>query len=335
MTMTHFLRQRFIAFTVAALALTLLGFHAFCSAADAWPPSQTPAEIAATENGKVKLLRLLKRRDSLLDKRTLEIEKRWIEKIVPRSEVLQRQRANLAAGTGKNDLDKAPAPYDQPHRLLHKVTFDGSVHAMEIVDELETPINTDYSRPSNAGSIWSNANNELADYSQQTGIAHRQTIYTGNLLGQYVRSFKWTCGFGYAKYIQQIRKTDVLDGRIVLFGAMQLLDIHETGFTLHLDDDWIVRKAVISVPARDGGNNEYLIVTEDVSRFGDAPAVAKTGRYRRIVRPPNRRFRILDDYEIATVSLTGKLTQQQFSDATTVKIPDSATVVDTRNLIGP
>jgi hypothetical protein len=319
------------------VALTILWGTAcgLCHAGDAFDVRQTPVDIATDVNANVELLKQLRLHDAALDNRTLEIEKRWTEVIVPVNELLKKRRRDPAAAGKPIATDKLPPAYDQPHRLVYQVTYRGGEHTIRIVEDREPRINKAFGIDTNHGFAWSNAAGELTDYSPLTGIGHKQTLYAGNLLDARVRSFHWCCGFGYAKWIQQIESIDVRDEMTVVFGQMRLMTDDETRCTIYLDRDWIARKAIISVPARQGGSNEYVVITEGTASSSNAPPLAKSGRYRRIVRPAGKKFNIQDDYTVVLVSLSRALSDEEYAAAMKLDIPPGATMVDMRSLLQP
>ena len=259
-------------------------------------------------------------------------KKRWQESIHPRAQP-RRLTTGLDGGANEPDTVELPAPYQQPHRLRYQLTSRGGEHTLRIGRDLEPRIDQRFGVLPNTGFVWSNVNNELLDYSPTTGLAHQQTVYVGNRLDAHVRSFRWSCGIGYGKWIRTVNMIDVRDASVVAFGVMRLLRDDETRFTIHVDSDWIVRKAILSIPSRDGGNDEYVILTQGTRRPDEAPTLASSGHFRRIVRPAGRKFKILDDYQVAFVGLSGQLTDEEYASATEIKIPESATMIDMRSVL--
>ncbi len=304
-------------------------------AADTFDATKTPVDIAIGANANIELLNQLRLHDAALDNRTLEIEKRWTETIVPLAELMQLRRRDPAAAANPIDMENIPPTYQQPHRLRYRVTYRGPEHTMRIIEDLEPRINKEFGSRPNAGFVWSNADGELTDYSPATGMGHKQTSYTGNILSVMVRSFQWSCGFGYGKWITAVETIHVRDQTTVLFGTMRLLNDDETRCTIYLDQDWIVRKAIVSIPSRQGGSDGYVVITEGTVSNGEAPPLAKSGRYRRILRPQGKKFSIDDDYAVSFAALSRPLSDEQYAAAIKLEIPPRAIMVDMRKLLQP
>src|SRR5438552_13574972 len=83
---------------------------------------------------------------------------------------------------------------------------------------------------------------------------------------------QWSCGYGIARWIETIDSVQVADGVLTAKGRMRLMGYDDSRVELQLDRDLILRRAVISVPGRDGdGSNEYVVETRGTVRPESCP----------------------------------------------------------------
>src|SRR3954467_7484050 len=71
------------------------------------------------------LLEKLRLRDAGFDNRSIETEKRWVQKVYPRGQIAANQFNARRFGGRDPDMppdDKLPGEYDQPHRLRQLLT---------------------------------------------------------------------------------------------------------------------------------------------------------------------------------------------------------------------
>ena len=304
------------------------------SVGTSWQPSKRPADFVQQDGGAQLLLEQLRARDQFLDGRTLEIHKRWEERVNPLTQRLANARAHRRVGAKVEPLkvDQLPQPYEQPHRVHYQITQRGAEKTVRIVADLEPRIHQGFGERANAGYKWTNIGECAVGYSPLTRIAHKQDSHDYAAMPWAVRSFRWSCGFGYSPFITEAKSLQRQGDRTVLFATMKLLADDESGCTLHLDQDWIVRKAVMVLPSKPNGTNDYVVVTKGTNQSGPLP-MAETGHYRRILRPEGEKFRIYEDYQVDFVAISDRLSDEEYRRTTEIEIPDDVTVVDIRSVI--
>ena len=282
--------------------------------AQRWSPKPTPSTIASRSDSQEFVLARLKARDSQFDRRTLVIERHWIEEVDPFTQQMAMEFANLKGGDRNAPPRKDPLPpkHNQPHRITTHLTTRGDDITIRLVRENEKILHPEFGRGANIGLIWSRCGDETIAVDKYT--IHRRS---NSLLPMYARSYQWSMGYGYGQRMTEVTGVKMDRDRTVVTGKMDLVAGLDTGCTLHLDDDWIVRKAVISIASASGGLDQYVVVTKGKQVLKNAPLVAETGQYRRIARPVNKPFRITDDYHVDFVSLTDKQTEAEYDKEVT------------------
>ncbi len=288
-----------------------------------WPPSDS-----------VELLKTLKKRDAELDYRTLEVEKRWIERVDARAELAQRRFHNAKFGmpdTPDPPSEEIPEPYDQPHRVRYRLTVREPEMTLDVVGDLEQRKHSGYGTQPNKGLRWSSAGGTERDYNPNHNTMHihgEPRLY--GVLRMYQRSMEWTCGYGFAKWMKSIDSMKVKDDHLVVTGKIQLLDEDKSTFELELDRDLIVRRAMISIPSKPNGTNEYIVETSGTVRPKKTPPLAKQGHCRRILKPVGKAESIHDDDTYVFVSITAKLGPMQYKENTEIIPKPKTSVVDLR-----
>ena len=70
--------------------------------------------------------------------------------------------------------------------------------------------------------------------------------------------------------------------------------------------------------------------TRGTARPEGCPPVARSGRYRRILRPAGKPAYVYQDYEVRFVRASARLTDEQYAERTRIEPGPGAFVVDTR-----
>lgn len=290
---------------------------------ESWPPTNPD-----------KLLQQLKLRDASLENRILTIEERWTERIDPKAIQAQSQFYDLKFGQPNNfypDPNSLPDAYDQPHRRLWEMIARKSDVTLKNVGDLEERLNSKYGSIDNTGYISTNVGGNVRAYSPKTETLHILGASSGMLISRR-HAFEWCTGHGFAKLISSINSIVVTDDRIVAKGSGTFFDIDNTTFELEIDRDLIVRRAVISVPSRPNGFNDYRVTTDGTTRIDNAPALAKHGISQRVLRPAGKPERDYTKHDITFVSLSDPLSDEKYSQVVEFKPKPSVRKVDTRPL---
>ncbi len=289
----------------------------------AWPPTDL-----------AELLQQLKRRDAELENRILKIEERWVERIDPRAMQAQSQFNDLKFGQ-KNvkypDPSTLPDAYDQPHRRLMQLIVRGPDITFKIVGELEKRLNPDYGTLPNKGFISTNVGGTGRSYSPETKMMHLVGS-NGGMLQTRKHAFEWCLGHGFAKLMDRIETIELKDDRILVEGTGTAFQIRDCTFQLQIDRDLIVRHAVVSTPVRAGGSNDYRVTTKGAVRPAGAPAIAEEGISQRVLKPAGKPERLYTKHDIAFVSLSAPLSDDEYAKAVAFETADSTRKVDMRPL---
>jgi hypothetical protein len=97
---------------------------------------------------------------------------------------------------------------------------------------------------------------------------------------------------------------------------------------LELDQDLIVRRALISVPAKSGqGFNVYAVRTTGTVRPDGCVPIAQQGTYRRILRPEGKPESVYKEFDVEFVEISEPLTDEQYAGRTRIDpAPDARKV---------
>jgi hypothetical protein len=142
---------------------------------------------------------------------------------------------------------------------------------------------------------------------------------------------QWGCGYGLARWIASIDTVEAGDGLRTAKGRMRQLGHDDSRFELRLDGDLILRRAVISLPARHGdGSNEYVVETRGTVRPEGCPPVAASGRFRRLLKPAGKPESVSQDDELRFVAASARLADEQYDERTRIEPASGATTIDAR-----
>jgi hypothetical protein len=281
------------------------------------------------------LLKQLKDRDAEFDNRSIETEKRWLEKVSPRGEIAARRFDARRFGQrdpGSPPEDQIPGDFDQPHRMRWLLTVREPEVTIEILDDLETMKHPEFVMIANRGCRWSSAGGVERDWSPETNVLHIQGAPASDgLLRWNAHAVKWSCGFGLARWIEAIDSVRVDADTLTATGRMRLMGYDDSRVELRLDRDRILRRAVISVPGRDGGGfNEFVVETRGTVRPEGCPPVAESGNFRRILKPTGKPDSVSEDYEVRFIAASARLTDAQYDQRTRIEPGPRAMTVDAR-----
>jgi len=288
-----------------------------------WPPEDS-----------VKFLKQLKQRDAKFDSRTLEIERRWTDHIDPMSEIAARRFADFKFGNPDAEYpsdDERPEPYDQPHRVVSRLTVRELEVTLDIVEDLEEIKHSEFGMKANRGLRWSTVGGVERTFSPDTNIIRENgEAQMSGVLRMYQRSYEWGCGYGVAKWMKSIDSMQMKDDHLLVTGRAELIGGDKTFVEMELDEDLIVRRAVISIAAKSGGFDQYAVETAGIVKPKGTPPVAGNGRYRRILKPADKPDHVSDDYNVVFVSLSGLLGDMAYSKRTKITPNDKTEVIKRR-----
>lgn len=281
------------------------------------------------------LLRQLKTRDAEFDNRSIETEQRWIEKVSPRGQVAERRFNAVRFGQpdhGAQPQAEIPDDFDQPHRLRRLLTVRGPEVTIERLEDLATMKHPEYVALPNRGCRWSSAGGVERVWSPETNDLHIEgTPASDGLLRWDAHMLEWACGYGIAKWMESVDSMRVGDGMLTVKGKIRLMGYDDSRVELQLDPDRIVRRAVISVPGKDGGgSNDYVVDTSGTVRPEGCPPVARSGRFRRILKPVGKPETVYQDFEVRFVAISARLTDEQYAERTRIVPTPNAVTIDNR-----
>jgi hypothetical protein len=279
------------------------------------------------------LLAHLKQRDAEFDNRTLQIDERWTERVSPRTQIASQNRSARQLGQPADiPLDSVPEDFDQPHRVRQLLTVRGVEVTLDREAELETMKHPQYTALENSGHRWSSVGGVERSYSPETKLLHLMgKPQPGTLLSSKQRMFQWCCGYGFARQMESIDSVRVEGKSLLIIGKARLIGYDDSRVELALDSEYIVRKASVFVPAQNGdGGNLYVIETEGTVRPSDSPPLAKTGHFKRILQPGGKPERVYQELDVDFVSVSGKLSDPQYSQRTKIDPVDDVRVIDFR-----
>lgn len=301
----------------------------FGPASGSVPAADGPQDPAA-------LLVQLRQRDAAFDNRSVETEQRWVERVSPRAQIASDRFHARNFGQpdpGSPPGDQLPEDFDQPHRLRRRLTVREPAVTVERLEDLETMKHPRYVALPNRGCRWSSVGGVERVWSPETNDLHILGAPTDDgLLRWDAHMLQWSCGYGLSRWITSIDSVEIGDDDLTAKGHMRLMGYDDSRFELRLDRDLLVlRRAVISVPARDGnGSNEYVVETRGTVRPEGCPPVAESGRFRRILKPAGKPESVERDYEVRFVAASAPLTDEQYDERTRIEPRPGAAVIDAR-----
>lgn len=311
------------------LCLTLLyGTQVFAAEPAALQSDLFPCPLL----GPAKLLQRLQRRDATLENRILKVEERSIERVDARA--AQAKSRFIGMKYGQNNVEypdpaTLPEAYDQPHRVLYELIMRDNDVSMKVMRDLEKQLKPGYGTRPNRGSIWSTVG-ESARWSNPTWNHIHITEDTGaNRLRP--NSFQWCTGHGFAKWMSKIESITPKDDRIIIKGIARVFNLSGCSMELEIDQDLIVRRAVISTPVINGGSNEYRVTTQGAVQPTDTPALAEQGNLVRVLMPAGRPEHEYIKHDIAFVSLSEPLSDEAYTEVTRIQMKPDTTISDFQN----
>jgi hypothetical protein len=149
------------------------------------------------------------------------------------------------------------------------------------------------------------------------------------------REVEFSLGFGFGRRIKTISSVTRKDRRLVLEGSIQIWQEDVSTFRLSIDEDLVVRDAVIKVEA-EGNQTRYDVSTEG-SVKDDGFVFARTGHYARtalgLKSPPVElevpfEPHITDEFDIDFKAAKFHLSDDEYKTFTKMEIPPGTHVTD-------
>jgi hypothetical protein len=279
------------------------------------------------------LLKQLKERDAQFDNRSVQTEQRWIERVSPRAQIASRQFNAMRFGQPAPETttdDEIPDDFDQPHRVRYRLTVREPEVTLERLGDFEKMEHPQYVAMQNRGFRWSSAKGTERSYSPETNTLHiLGQPKSGGVLRGYQWMLEWCCGYGIAKWMESIDSIREEGDRLIVQGKLQLMADDDSRVEMELDRDLVVRRAVISVPAKGGaGFNEYVVQTKGTERPESCPPVAQQGHFQRILKPAAKPPRVYQEYDVLFVAAYARLTDAQYAERTLIDPDPDARIVD-------
>ena len=274
-----------------------------------WPPVDSIA-----------FLEQLRLRDAQFNSRSLRVERRWKERVDPQA-VLAAQRRET-----ENEI---PAPYDQPHRVEYVITGDGFSPAIDNMADRESA-----KHPRYAGVV------AAKRWPGFGGMVFNETIFRGQVSQERERqlkrkSFQWTCGYGFAEWIDAIDSMIIKGNKLVITGRLKVpqsyfcyyseeeserIEKAKDTFEIEIDRNLVVRRAVFEIAAvpafpvdhttPDGDRYQRFVVeTNGLVRPSNSPAVAAGGRYQVFVQNTKVADKVLYDETSIFLGISDQLTE--------------------------
>lgn len=280
------------------------------------------------------LIAKLKQRDAMFDNRTIEIEQHWVEHVSPRGQIASRQFDSARSGQPKPEspaADTIPDDYVQPHRLRRLLTVREPEVTIERREDACPMKHSEYVAIPNIGCRWSTAGGVERVWSPETHDLHILGVPS---LDSKIRwdehMIEWCCGYGFTRGLKSVDSVRVADDRLVVEGRMRLTNNIESRVEMQLDRELILRRAVVSIPSNDGGVDEYLVENDGTERPSDCPPMARSGRFRRTLKPAGKAESVYEDFQIRFLSASPRLTDVQYAERTRIMPDPKALVIDTR-----
>lgn len=260
-------------------------------------------------------------------RREIVVEKYWTEDVNPHAEINQRQFNDMKFGGGIRFTapKNIPKPYKQPHRVRSTLLIQGKQTTLKLDKELERLINPTYGWKTASGAISSNASGADLTYHPppMNRLFEKQSTPASMLLFKRY-AIEMCLGFGHLRAIKSISELKTKGNRTTIKGSMNVME-RASAFEMELDQDLIVRRLDVAVPANDGGFNRYVSESTGTIRTKGAPPVAKQGRCRRIVEPVGGEKRTIKDDTYRLVSISQRLSRAKYEKAIKLNIPADAT----------
>jgi hypothetical protein len=149
------------------------------------------------------------------------------------------------------------------------------------------------------------------------------------------REVEFSLGFGFGSRIKTISSVKKKDNQLVLEGSILLWDDNVSTFRLSIDQDLVVRTAVIRVEA--GGNQTRYDVTTEGSVKDHDFVFARTGHYTRTalgLKNPTGKLdvpfkpHITDEFYVDFKSVKFQLKDEEYKTFTKMEIPPGTHVTD-------
>jgi hypothetical protein len=279
----------------------------------------------------------LQSRDRRFDNVTLEAESSWVEKIDPQAIV---NKAMFHISIGPKDVtplkypDPLPAPYDQAHRVLYKLSVRGPEITLEGNGELEDVKYPIFSYMPMKKLKWTTAGGNQRVYAEMPdGSSSYIRDTAGGLIELDRMSMEFSLGFGYAKRMKQLNTYQVADDRqlVSCSGTIHIAMNDDSICELTIDKDYVVRHAKITTSA---GRGLSVIEsdTKGLVKLDGFPAVAADGTFKRQTfskRENGERVitSVQDDKGYHFVRITGPLSDEQYEAITRIE-PRADTVIE-------
>ncbi len=280
------------------------------------------------------LLKLLRERDKDFEKRSIEVEQRWTERISPKAQIANRSFIAIKFGNLVPKLppkEDVPKDYDQSHRVHYKLIVQGAEVTLGIIGEQEKILHPEYNWSLNDGHLWSTVGGEERSYSPQTKSLHLfgPPKFAGQLRG-FQRRFEWGCGYGVAKWIQSIDAMELKDGRLNIKGSSQLFEGDDSQFEMVLNQDLIVRSILVKVPSKPNGFDVYFVGTVGTQRGENHLPIAKRGHYQRILQPEGKPESVYEEFDIVFIKASAPLSDEEYKKQTEINPPPGTTTIEMR-----
>jgi hypothetical protein len=260
-----------------------------------------------------------------------------VEKVSPRGQVAARRFDARRFGRrdpGSPPDREIPEDFDQPHRLRQILTVREPEVTIERREDAEPMKHPEYVAIPNLGCRWSSSGGVERVWSPETNeLRVLGAPAAEGLLRWDADVLRWCCGHGFARRLESVESLSEADGKLTIRGRMRLIGRDDIRVEMQLDRDLIVRQAVISISAPAGGGagtNEYSVRTRGTAHPEGCPPVARSGRYRRILKPAGKPEYVDQDDEVRFVRVSARLTDDQYAERTRIEPGPGTFVVDMR-----
>lgn len=268
-----------------------------------------PSQVTQQADARQAMLVHLKRHDDRFKSRVLHVDKVWTERIDPRALEMKQRFLDMKLGqkTIGKDMSQLPKAFDQPYRVRYIVYVDDALLMRRIVKESKERVHRGYGSSHGVGAIWSyDGKREMKVFQRAGELRSPQYKETNSsLIYQYVRPLHWSAGIGFGRLITKVTKVESRGDRTIVFAEMNLYPDTTTTLELEIDEDWIARKAIVSIHLLGGtGVNRLTIVTRGTKQIPGGLKVAASGELTgsRVPR-----------HKVNVVSISDTLTASQFA----------------------
>ena len=320
---------------IAHISSVLLCFCVFVATAVAQSESLNELGVhpAWPENGK-ELLNALRERDREFDRRIVELEQRWTERISPSAQIASirfNARKFGQPDPGSPAKEEIPDDYEQAHRVHYQVIANGDEFTLKRVGERAEILHPEYTALNNSGFIWSTVGGIERSYSPETKTLHVTGAPNGSgILSSYRWQFAWGCGYGAARYIRTIESINKKVDQLVVTGRSELFTGDDSRFELVLDKDLVLRSIMIKVPSRPNGFNVYFAGTVGTHTSEGHPPMAKQGHYQRILQPEGKPERVYEEFDVVFLKASEILPDEAYEFETQIEPAEGTNTVDLR-----